>query len=269
MEISQDLTPSALVEAIEANIWAYYTYFGSWSRVELHDDPELLWGITDIPYPLFNMAMRARLGPEEADAAIQAAIGRCRVRRVPMMWLVGPASRPAGLGQRLVADGFVHIGDEPGMAADLLALNEGVPTPPDLSIERVGEEGAMREFADVQAVAFEMPGFAADAIYEFGCEVLGDPQSPMRVYIGRLKGEAVAASLLQLGAGVAGISNVATLPQARRQGIGSAMTLAALLEARALGYRVGTLRASQMGIGVYRRLGFREYCRVGYYVWAG
>ena len=47
------------------------------------------------------------------------------------------------------------------------------------------------------------------------------------------------------------------------------MTLAPLLEARAMGYRIGVLHASEMGLGVYRRLGFQEYCRLGGYVWMG
>jgi len=60
---------------------------------------------------------------------------------------------------------------------------------------------------------------------------------------------------------------VVTLPEVRRRGIGAAMTLRVLHEARAIGYRVAVLTASPDGIGVYRRIGFREYCLFRRYEW--
>ncbi len=86
-------------------------------------------------------------------------------------------------------------------------------------------------------------------------------------YLGVINSQPVATSLLFLGGGVAGIYNVATIPGARRQGIGTALTVVQLLDARAQGYRIGILQSTPMGFNLYRRLGFREYCTFQAYFW--
>jgi len=65
----------------------------------------------------------------------------------------------------------------------------------------------------------------------------------------------------------AGIHHVATLPAARRRGLGSALTLAAIRSARELGYRVEVLVLSSEGFGACCRLGFRECCHADAYRW--
>ena len=77
----------------------------------------------------------------------------------------------------------------------------------------------------------------------------------------------MATSASFYAAGVAGIYCVSTVERARRQGIGAAVTLAALREARDLGFTIGVLTSSEMGYPVYRRLGFVEHCRIGLYEW--
>jgi GNAT superfamily N-acetyltransferase len=56
---------------------------------------------------------------------------------------------------------------------------------------------------------------------------------------------------------------VATVPAARRRGIGIATVGAALNLAREKGYRVAVLFSSEMGVKMYQKLGFQRY-----YDWA-
>ena len=89
----------------------------------------------------------------------------------------------------------------------------------------------------------------------------------MRSYLAVVNGQPVGTSQLFLSAGVAGIYQVTCLPAARQQGIGAAITLAPLLEARRMGYRIGILQASRLGYNVYRRLGFQAYGKLNSYLW--
>jgi GNAT superfamily N-acetyltransferase len=90
---------------------------------------------------------------------------------------------------------------------------------------------------------------------------------PWRHSLGLLDGEPAATSSLFVGAGVAGVYFVFTVEEACRRGIGAALSLAPLLEARAMGLALGVLQSSTMGEPVYRRLGFAEHSRIGIYEW--
>jgi GNAT superfamily N-acetyltransferase len=65
---------------------------------------------------------------------------------------------------------------------------------------------------------------------------------------------------------VAGIYNIATLDAVRGRGIGAAMTLHAAGHAAGEGYAIAVLASSQMGLPIYRRLGFQPVCRLRFLV---
>jgi GNAT superfamily N-acetyltransferase len=101
--------------------------------------------------------------------------------------------------------------------------------------------------------------------FRAGLELHG--ASRYRSFLAYVDGEPVATSELFLGAGVAAVMWVGTIPAARGKGIGAAITLAPLLEARRLGYRIGALTASPRGYHVYQQMGFKEMCRIPVYRW--
>jgi GNAT superfamily N-acetyltransferase len=71
-----------------------------------------------------------------------------------------------------------------------------------------------------------------------------------------------------LAAGVAGLYFVCTVPDARRRGIGTAISREALVGTLELGFDVGVLGSSPMGQSMYERLGFRAVCAVNVYEWS-
>jgi hypothetical protein len=263
------VAPGDVAKAIEANDAAFLLALGRAGGGEERRDRHVHWIIGGAPVDYHNCVVHADLAglpPDEVDATIEAAIARFRAHGVPGTWHVGPSTRPAELGERLLAHGFTGGGGDRGMAADLLTLAEDVPAPPDLTVTRVRDRQDLATWARIRALDPEGELESAWVAEMYARIGLGD-ETPWRHYLGRLGPRPVATATLFLGAGVAGVYFVLTVPEARRRGVGAAVTLAALREARALGYRIGVLGASDLGYPLYRRLGFREYCRIRVYEW--
>jgi GNAT superfamily N-acetyltransferase len=250
---------------IEENGAQFLMTLGRAAGAEERDDGRVRWAIGNSPIDYHNCVVHAALTQNEADREIEASLQRMREHEVPGSWHVGPSMRPPDLGRRLIAHGFEYGGDDIGMAVDLSALPHEVPVPDDFVIERVRDEAGLAAWVEALGSGFGEGPVEAEWVGEM-YRRLGF-EGPWRHYLGRVDEEPVATATSFFGAGVAGIYFVCTVERARRRGIGARITLAALSEARDLGYSVGVLGSSEMGYPVYRGLGFEEYCRIGLYEW--
>jgi GNAT superfamily N-acetyltransferase len=266
-DILQDGSPARLIAAIEENMSSFLPVFGKLGNSYVDNPAGVKRSITNIPYTLLNSVMDARLAPEQLDAAIQSIMADARSRNVPLLWWTGPSTRPADLGKHLEKHGFIHDDEAPGMAVDLAKLNESLPFPEGLSFQLAQDDASWQQWSNTMALGFEIPS-SADFVVAAWRNLLrlADPETTL-AYIGRLNDKPVAISLLFLAAGVAGIYSVATIPEARRKGIGALITQYPLRQARSMGYHFGILQSSEMGLNVYRSLGFQEYCKINVYRW--
>lgn len=267
--ILADTSVPALVTAIERNHMELGEWLGHWPRAQLHNTPELLWWNTGLAHPIFNSVMRTDLTPDTVEDAINAVITRAQENQTGVLWWTGPSTRPADFEQSLLAHGFVAGSQAAGMALDLAMLPEQVEQPADFVVEEVQDERDFWQVAQVAVTGFELPDDAVEPGAEWFWHIWRASAGAVRFYLGRLNDEPVACSSLLLGEQTAGIHNVATLANARRRGIGRAITAAPLYVARAAGYRIAVLSASDMGYSVYEKLGFREYFKFHHYVWLG
>lgn len=254
-----DLSEPALVAAIEGNMAEVLLAMGQSPVAELYENSDVACLLTGIPFPPFNQVFDTRLSHIHIEARVREVTQRFTSKGLPALWSIESSAQPDDLGKHLEHHGWVR-GESGGigMALDLTTIREVVPKPQDLTIEVVDDEAKLRCWTQV---AFPPP--VADRCYElFSGLGLG---LPWRHYLSLQNGRPVACAQLFLGAGVAGIYLVRTVPNARRRGIGAAVTLRALLDARDIGCHIAVLTSSSMGEAMYRRLGFVEYCRIGIY----
>lgn len=270
-----DPSDAELGVAIEENLADLFRAMSRLPGAELVEGSELSFHHAFPTNPMFAGVWGTRLPAERVDAAIDETIAWFDERDGPFFfWWSGPSTKPGDLAARLEARGLLSMQEQtaelapgitatergsPGMAADLVAVNEDVlaQAPGGFEIALVRDEPALLEFKRVFVEAYRIPEFAGqawvDATLAFGIE-----EAPWRLYLGRLDGEPVATNMLFCGGGVASVYAVATVESVRGRGIGRAITLAPLLEARAEGYRHAVLFSTVMGVGAYRRIGFRQ-----------
>lgn len=233
---------------------------------EVRDDPDLLLTLVGEPVAFTNGVQRARLGPEDADRRIADVVAGLQSHGVPATWWVGPGDTPADLGERLQAHGFRHDEDLPWMAGRLDGFRAH-PAEVPLRVERVDGPRRQEDWLEAVTVGFGMDHRERHAMARLGEAVGYAPDAPWHRFVGLVDDRPVASSGVMLGGGVAGVYSVATAAWLRGQGIGAAMTSAAMLRARDLGYRVAVLGAAAGAVPLYQRLGFRRVCTVSMYLW--
>jgi len=146
--------------------------------------------------------------------------------------------------------GLTMIESRPGMTVALAEM-VSVQPPEGVEVFRVEDPALLDEVVEVDAAAFG--GDAATTRLFLPDAVLEDPAQ--RVYAARVDGRLVSVGESTTLDGVVGVFGIATVPAYRRRGIGAALT-ALLLADRSGEADLAVLDASELGFGVYERLGF-------------
>jgi len=266
VEILVDLSKPALVNAIKLNLYTFFRYFQHSRLAEYSHDGVLSRWYTKVPHPWFNGVLSAVSPNKDSEQEVAQQIAYFQSKGVEnFTWWLQPEVEETGWEDVLRSGGLHFTEDPPGMAVDLTLLADEDSRHTSLQVLRVEDQANLQVWGRVFGEGFEIP----ESMWQPILALLSDLglQDPVRHYLGYLDGKPVATSTMFFGAGVAGIYNVATLPSARGRGAGSYLTRLPLLDARKIGYRAGILQSSEMGYGVYRRLGFEHLCDVGHYFW--
>jgi GNAT superfamily N-acetyltransferase len=140
----------------------------------------------------------------------------------------------------------------PGMARHSLPSSASAARP-DLDIRRVDDEAGLEDHIRTAAAGFGMP---EDVVRPWiGTDLWQRPGAV--VYVGYVDGEPVSTGLGWRTGQTIGVYNIATVPNARKRGIGTAMTERIVEDGAAAGCEVAILQSTEMGRPIYEKLGFR------------
>lgn len=260
-EIINNISSEKLQTASIANMVAFYSLYGRGKGGALVSTPSNVCFYSGLPAPVFNGVVSINMTCEDVQSTVDDLQARLNKKGGPAMWWVGPQTTPENIDALLEQHGLQQAGAAPNMVVDLSALSSMPTNIENFRIEKVNkvDNPAGQALWDrTTSKGFGVPDPIGAEIAELEATFSDSHYKAAHHYIGYLDDMSIASSSMILDSGVAGIYAVATAPEARRKGIGAAMTRIPLLEAKEIGYLVGILQASAMGYPVYKRIGFQE-----------
>jgi ribosomal protein S18 acetylase RimI-like enzyme len=237
---------------LDANMIGKFAYLPSLMDMEVTDG-EVTVINSGIPSGMFNIGCRAK-----SKSAMVATIEKFRHLKIPFAWWVGFDDDYPQCKSDLEKLGFVCDEHESGMFAEIEKLSREKKCDK-LQIHLVDNAKRLDGFIRIYQELIPHDAGAIKIFYERASEYILNPKSSLKLFVGYFQDQPAATSALFMDENTAGVWDVTTLPQFRRKGIGTDMTLQALFHAfDSFGHRIGVLTASEDGEPVYRKIGFKK-----------
>jgi len=221
--------------------------------VEFNLELNALRFITRTAHPFGNFVIAdGGIGAEELRTTVAPLT---EVGQPASVFLKSEASDSA-IATTLKELGFENFGSMPLMAVDLGHLAPAA-LPSGFEFRRVGES-ERDAWVDALAEGYEIPV----RLSELCASIDG---GEIALY-GAFEGDRVVSTSMTFAYdGMMGIYCVATRPSHRGKGLGAYVTAEPLHRARAEGWDMGILQASEAGFPIYKKLGFEEVGGIAMY----
>jgi GNAT superfamily N-acetyltransferase len=180
-------------------------------------------------------------------------------------WWVYPVAQSPETDRILKDAGFRLYTKATCMAADLHDSLSDSDCADNIKIVSVKNKQDLLVWKDISFAGFEILDSARKQYERFVLSFDLSKKSPQKLFVACFDEKPVASSMLFVHENTAGIYYVSTLPAYRNKGCGLKITLAAMKEAKDAGFKDIILQATPMGLPVYKKTGFREYCQAHIY----
>jgi len=230
--------------------------------VEAHVEPDAVW-LVHSGAVWGNCAIQLRFTPETVASRLKTILARYRGTRRGAGFWVSPLATPADLPERLRQHGFRCRKYFPAMYCDLGHLPKKKLRVEGITVETVDDHHIFTQHAHPYF------GPITTSLRRFELKRLATLSAlhPKKIwdFVAMHDGIPVGACTLFINHHLAGFHDVGVLKTYRRRGIGSALMKHACQFSRTQGCIGAVLISSGEGYGMYRRVGFREVGRIGYW----
>lgn len=252
------------LKSIEDNFFAVGRYWGK-LNYSLVQTRSIVAMNTGVPISNFNWVWNENPLTTKDTKSIEEVKEIYKKIGLRFRWWVYPRGNSTQTIDVLQNAGMRLATQTPCMAADLNIETLDRKIPEYITISEVADRNSLLVWEDISFRGFQIPERAREQYTTFVLSFELRNQSPQKLFLACMEGKPVATSLLFVDDKAAGIYYVSTLPAYRNKGLGFYVTVAAMQAAKKEGFKNVILQATPAGAKVYRRIGFKEYCRAQIY----
>lgn len=194
------------------------------------------------------------LSDKEIQNSVNELINMIEKGEAPSGILITPNSKPENIDQILASAGFkVDYDTGSVMAMDLTSIKQ-VELSENTEIVPVEDEKTLKVWTTIVNMAlFEEELFSYEQFYDL---LMLDNTY---FYLGLFNGQPASTCMTITEGDIGTVEMVSTLREYRRNGLGRAVTTAALQGMKNIGIKAAGLRGEKEAVNVYKQIGFQEF----------
>lgn len=185
----------------------------------------------------------------------------------PLMWIVGPSTKPLDIDKTLLKMRFRHHENWTGMAINLTTNSAKNNNRDDFEFKRVNNVDDLKKWVDVYVNGYQKPTNYKEVILNRFEQIIKNKQNEYQLYLGLYKSEPAVSGTLFFDSDIAGLYCITTAPNMRRKGLATAYLQNLLHAAHQQGASLCILHATEVGRPTYEKLGFTSSCMFRVYLY--
>ena len=253
-----------LIKSLDLNMIESGVFWGKSTGSNVVELDPIVCISTEVPIPELNWVFSTRPSRERIKPLVKETISYYEAVKKPFVWWVLENNLTEELKQ-LFEENNMHV----KLASSAMGFNlendiGDIAIDDDLIIKRVSTKKELDDFGEASYKGFEI-----DTKYEYlfknFVQKMRYDSPKQELFVGYYKNRPQCTGLLFIEGGVAGLYWISTAPDCRKKGYGFSLTTYMLKHIKKRGLKTAVLESSEMGINLYRKIGFEELNKVYLY----